>query len=146
MKITGKSVKANKSPREVYELCSSARKIKDFLPSMLKSFESGKDDELRFSIMGISQLSLRVTNSIPYKRVVMQSSSEHPLTLTMNINGCGENESEINVDFEGDLNIMPKSMGFMSFIFPKQLSIIAEKPIEMLIDRLTDKIGEQFQA
>lgn len=146
MKITGKTVQAKKSPREVYELCSSAKNFKDLLPSMVKSFESGNDDELRFSILGIPQISLRVIERTPYKRVVMRSSNENAVTLTMNITGRGDNESEININFEGDLNIMPKSMGFMSFILPKQLSNVTEKPIEMFIDRLTDKIGKRFEA
>ncbi|WP_103327385.1 hypothetical protein [Bacteroidetes bacterium endosymbiont of Geopemphigus sp.] len=54
------------------------RILKAFYPSMVKSFESGDDDELRFPIFGILQISLKVIEHTLYKKVVMRSSNKHP--------------------------------------------------------------------
>jgi carbon monoxide dehydrogenase subunit G len=101
---------------------------KNLMPDSLTSFEH-REDGFKFGLKGMPEVALKIAELEEDKKVVLKSaSSSLDFSLTGNINPINENQTEVQLLFDGNFNPFIKMM--------------VEKPLQSFINALTDKIEQ----
>lgn len=125
MNLEGRKIIVNKSSKELSELLKTAENYKDFMPEGLQKFES-REDGFKFGLQGMPEIALKISEVSEQKAVLKSASSSLDFALTATLNPVNENQTEVQMLFEGKFNPFIKMM--------------VEKPLKNFINALTDKI------
>ncbi|WP_426479449.1 SRPBCC family protein [Chryseobacterium sp. CBSDS_008] len=125
MNLEGRKIIVNKSSKELTELLKSPENYKDFMPDGLQKFET-KDNGFKFGLQGMPEIALKIDEVDDHKAVLRSASSSLDFSLTATLNPISENQTEVQMLFEGKFNPFIKMM--------------VEKPLQNFINTLTDKI------
>lgn len=128
MNLEGRKVVVNKSSKDLFEMLKKPEDYKHLMPDSLVSFEN-TGDGFRFSLQGMPEIALKITDFIENERVVLTSANPSlDFSLTGLISPISENQSNVQLLFNGDFNPFIKMM--------------VEKPLQNFINNLTDKIEQ----
>lgn len=125
MNLEGRKIVVNKSSKELSELLKTPENYKDFMPDGLQKFES-REDGFKFGLQGMPEIALKIDEVTEEKAVLKSASSSLDFTLTAALKPLSENQTEVQMLFEGKFNPFIKMM--------------VEKPLQNFINTLTDKI------
>ncbi|MDQ0782582.1 SRPBCC family protein [Chryseobacterium sp. W4I1] len=125
MNLEGRKIIVNKSSKDLSELLKSPENYKDFMPDGLQKFET-RDNGFKFGLQGMPEIALKIDEVDEQKAVLKSASSSLDFTLTATLNPVSENQTEVQMLFEGKFNPFIKMM--------------VEKPLQNFINTLTDKI------
>lgn len=125
MNLEGRKIIVNKSSKDLSELLKSPENYKDFMPDGLQKFET-RDNGFKFGLQGMPEIALKIDEVDEQKAVLKSASSSLDFTLTATLNPISENQTEVQMLFEGRFNPFIKMM--------------VEKPLQNFINTLTDKI------
>ncbi|KFF25538.1 hypothetical protein [Chryseobacterium vrystaatense] len=125
MNLEGRKIIVNKSSKDLSELLKSPENYKDFMPDGLQKFET-RDNGFKFGLQGMPEIALKIDEVDEQKAVLKSASSSLDFTLTATLNPISENQTEVQMLFEGKFNPFIKMM--------------VEKPLQNFINTLTDKI------
>ncbi|MCJ7935125.1 MAG: SRPBCC family protein [Chryseobacterium sp.] len=125
MNLEGRKIIVNKSSKELTELLKSPENYKDFMPDGLQKFET-RDNGFKFGLQGMPEIALKIDEVDDHKAVLRSASSSLDFSLTATLNPISENQTEVQMIFEGKFNPFIKMM--------------VEKPLQNFINTLTDKI------
>lgn len=125
MNLEGRKIIVNKSSKELSELLKSPENYKDFMPDGLQKFET-RDNGFKFGLQGMPEIALKIEEVDEQKAVLKSASSSLDFSLTATLNPVSENQTEVQMLFEGKFNPFIKMM--------------VEKPLQNFINALTDKI------
>lgn len=125
MNLEGRKIIVNKSSKELTELLKSPENYKDFMPDGLQKFET-RDNGFKFGLQGMPEIALKIDEVDDHKAVLRSASSSLDFTLTATLNPINDNQTEVQMLFEGKFNPFIKMM--------------VEKPLQNFINTLTDKI------
>ncbi|CAD7798645.1 hypothetical protein CHRY9390_00366 [Chryseobacterium aquaeductus] len=125
MNLEGRKIVVNKSSKELSELLKTPENYKDFMPDGLQKFES-REDGFKFGLQGMPEIALKIAEVTEEKAVLTSASSSLDFTLTATLKPLSENQTEVQMLFEGKFNPFIKMM--------------VEKPLQNFINTLTDKI------
>lgn len=125
MNLEGRKIIVNKSSKDLSELLKTPENYKDFMPDGLQKFES-REDGFKFGLQGMPEIALKITEVTEEKAVLKSASSSLDFSLTATLKPLSENQTEVQMLFEGKFNPFIKMM--------------VEKPLKNFIDALTDKI------
>lgn len=118
-----------KGDKEVFEFLTDLKSFETLMPENIDKFELINENRFLFSLKGMPEIVLERKNQTPYSQIVLGAASEKlPFTLTANIVGKNENESEVALSFEGQFNPM---MGMM-----------IKKPITNFMGTLSENLGK----
>jgi len=129
MNLEGRKIIVNKSSKELSELLKSPENYKNFMPDGLQKFES-REDGFKFGLQGMPEIALKINEVTEQKAVLTSASSSLDFSLTVSLHAMNENQTEVQMLFEGKFN---------SFI-----KMMVEKPLQNFINTLTDKM-EAYQ-
>ena len=125
MNLEGRKIIVNKSAKELVEMLSTPEGYKELMPDSLQSFEV-RDQGFKFSLKGMPEIAL-VIEEITENQVTLKSaSSSLDFALKGMMNKISDNQTEVQLLFEGKFNPFIKMM--------------VEKPLKNFIDALTDNI------
>lgn len=125
MNLEGRKIVVNKSSKELVELLKSPEGYRELMPDSLQSFEV-RDNGFKFSLKGMPEIAL-VIDEVTESGVVLKSaSSSLDFALKGVMNAVGDNQTEVQLFFEGKFNPFIKMM--------------VEKPLNNFITMLTDNI------
>jgi hypothetical protein len=128
MNLEGRKIIVNKSVQELVEMLRNPEDYKNLMPESLQSFEV-QDNGFKFSLKGMPEIAL-IIEEISDKQVVLKSaSSSLEFALKGEMNAVNENQSEVQLLFDGKFNPFIKMM--------------VEKPLQNFINSLTDNL-EKF--
>lgn len=128
MNLEGRKVVVNKSSQELFEMMKRPQDYKSLMPESLVSFETTADG-FRFSLKGMPEISLKITDFVENERVVLTSGNPSlEFSLTGQIRPLSEHQTEVQLLFNGKFNPFIKMM--------------VEKPLQSFINNLTDKIEQ----
>lgn len=128
MNLEGRKVVVNKSSQELFEMMKRPQDYKSLMPESLVSFETTADG-FRFSLKGMPEISLKITDFVENERVVLTSGNPSlEFSLTGQICPLSEHQTEVQLLFNGKFNPFIKMM--------------VEKPLQSFINNLTDKIEQ----
>ncbi|MCW3170138.1 SRPBCC family protein [Chryseobacterium sp. 09-1422] len=125
MNLEGRKIVVNKSSKELSELLKTSDNYKDFMPDGLQKFES-REDGFKFGLQGMPEIALKIDEVTEEKAVLKSASSSLDFTLLATLKAMNENQTEVQMLFEGKFNPFIKMM--------------VEKPLQNFINTLTDKI------
>jgi len=125
MNLEGRKIIVNKSAKELSELLKTPDNYKQFMPDGLQKFES-REDGFKFGLQGMPEIALKIDEVTDTKAVLKSASSSLEFALTAALNPLNENQTEVQMLFEGKFNPFIKMM--------------VEKPLQNFINTLTDKI------
>jgi len=125
MNLEGRKIVVNKSSKELSELLKTPENYKDFMPDGLQKFES-REDGFKFGLQGMPEIALKIDEVTEEKAVLKSASSSLDFTLLATLKAMNENQTEVQMLFEGKFNPFIKMM--------------VEKPLQNFINTLTDKI------
>lgn len=125
MNLEGRKIIVNKSAKELSEVLKTPENYKQFMPDGLQKFET-REDGFKFGLQGMPEIALKIDEVTEEKAVLTSASSSLDFALTAALKPLNENQTEVQMLFEGKFNPFIKMM--------------VEKPLQNFINTLTDKI------
>ena len=98
------------------------------MPEGTQKFEVDGDSFL-FALKGMPEIRLVLKEKVEFSSIILgAASSKLPFTLSANINEVSENESEVQLFFNGDFNPM--------------MAMMVKKPLRKFIDTLAENLSK----
>ena len=127
MNLEGRKIIVNKSSKELVEMLKSPKDYEALMPDSLQNFEA-REDGFKFGLKGMPEIALKIDEVSDNKVILKSASSSLDFALTGNMTTISENQTEVQLLFEGKFNPFIKMM--------------VEKPLQNFINALTDKIEQ----
>lgn len=128
MNLEGRKIIVNKSAKQLLEMLKTPENYKELMPEGLHKFETVADG-FKFGLKGMPDIALKIDEIKENERVVLKSaSSSLDFSLTGEMNPINENQTEVQLLFNGNFNPFIKMM--------------VEKPLQNFINKLTDKLEQ----
>ncbi|MCP2037969.1 SRPBCC family protein [Chryseobacterium sp. HSC-36S06] len=125
MNLEGRKIVVNKSVNTLVEMLNKPEDYKNLMPDSLQNFEV-RDNGFKFGLKGMPEIALKI-EEVSEKAVVLKSaSSSLDFELKGAMNALNENQTEVQLFFEGKFNPFIKMM--------------VEKPLQNFINSLSDNL------
>ncbi|WP_304344135.1 SRPBCC family protein [Chryseobacterium koreense] len=125
MNLEGRKIVVNKSVNDLVEMLNSPEDYRSLMPESLQSFEA-RDNGFKFSLKGMPEIALKIEEVSPEQVVLKSASSSLDFALRGAMKAISENQTEVQLLFDGNFNPFIKMM--------------VEKPLQNFINSLTDNI------
>ncbi len=125
MNLEGRKIIVNKSINELMEMLKNPDDYKNLMPDSLQSFES-REDGFKFSLKGMPEIALKIAGVSANQIILQSASSSLDFSLKGAMNPVSENQTEVQLLFDGKFNPFIKMM--------------VEKPLQNFINSLSDNI------
>ena len=125
MNLEGRKIVVNKSVAELKELLKKPQDYEQLMPESLQKFEA-REDGFKFSLKGMPEIALKIEDVTDQQVILKSASSSLDFALTGTMNPVSEQQTEVQLLFEGKFNPFIKMM--------------VEKPLQNFINSLTDQI------
>lgn len=128
--ITSEKKQVNYSNQKVFDFINDFNHFHALLPQDKIEDWKCTQDTCSFRIKGMADLGLKIDSAKPTEQIVMASHGKNPFsfTMTINISEKAEDQSEVYIDFEGDINSFMKMM--------------VEKPLINFFNMLVNRLAE----
>jgi carbon monoxide dehydrogenase subunit G len=125
-------VNVNASDKEVFEFLGDFNNFESLMPPQVKNWKADAD-HCSFTIEGLADLSMKITNRNPYRNISISAHGKNPIDYILDvfIAGQGENSSQVEVVFNASLNMFIKAM--------------ASRPLQNFVDMLALQIQKHFE-
>jgi len=116
------------STEKLYDYLTNLERFRESLPEQVTNYRTD-GDSCSFTIQGMADISLTITEKIPYETVVFNNSLEKPFpfSLHFDIAHTGTDACRVTVAFRGELNPM--------------LAMIAKGPLQNFVNLVAEKLG-----
>lgn len=125
MNLEGRKVIMNKPIGEVVEMLKDPKNYEQLMPEGLQNFEA-LEDGFKFSLKGMPEIALKLGEITQERAVLRSASSSLDFELVSLLSALNEQQTEVQLVFEGNFNPFIKMM--------------VEKPLKNFMDGLTTKI------
>ncbi|MGA9211634.1 SRPBCC family protein [Kaistella sp.] len=125
MNLEGRKIIVNKSGSELVAMLNAPEGYRALMPDSLQSFEV-RDNGFKFSLKGMPEIALTIDEVTENQVILKSASSSLDFALKGMMNPMNENQTEVQLLFEGQFNPFIKMM--------------VEKPLKNFIDALTNNI------
>ena len=126
MNIQGNRVVVEKSQKETFEFLTDLKNFEQLMPESIQKFEVDGDSFI-FGLKGMPEIRLVLKEKTEYSKVVLgAASSKLDFQLIANIDEIDEDSSEVQLDFNGQFNMM--------------MQMMVKKPLKSFIETLTDNL------
>lgn len=125
MNLEGRKVIVNKSVAELRSMLDNPEDYKNLMPDNLKNFEV-VDKGFNFELGGMPKIGLKIDRVSDEEVVLSSAKSSLDFQLRGTMSPVGENQTEVQLLFDGKFNPFIKMM--------------VEKPLQNFINTLTDKL------
>lgn len=129
MKLESSKVIVSKNQKELFTLLEDVNNFEKLMPESISKFEILNEKSFVFALKGMPEIALEKKQSLPYSQIILGAKNNKiPFTLTANISQITENESEVELSFEGSFNPM--------------MAMMIKNPISKFIETLATKMKE----
>lgn len=126
MNLESPKVNVNKSDQEIFDFLSKVENFEKIMPENIDKFEA-KDDAFIFALKGMPEIKLKLNELVPGQKIVLGSASDKlPFTLTANIEKKSEDNSDVQLVFDGNFNPM--------------MAMMVKSPLQKFINTLISNI------
>jgi carbon monoxide dehydrogenase subunit G len=126
MNISGTKVVVNKSQKETFEFLSDLKNFEQLMPASIQKFEVDGDSFI-FGLKGMPEIRLVLKESTEFSNITLgAASSKLSFELVANIDEVNDSSSEVQLDFNGEFNMM--------------MAMMVKKPLTSFITTLTDNL------
>ena len=128
MNISGNKVLVNKSQKETFHFLTDLKNFEQLMPASIQKFEVDEDSFI-FGLKGMPEIRLVLKDKTEYSNVTLgAASSKLNFELVANIEEIDDTSSEVQLDFNGEFNMM--------------MAMMVKKPLTSFIDTLTENIAK----
>ncbi|OEY73096.1 SRPBCC family protein [Salegentibacter salarius] len=129
MHIESQKVTADKSQQEMFDFLTNAENYEQLMPESKEKFEVRDEKTFVFGLKGMPVIKLQIRETIEPELVVLGSTSDKlDFTLKAHISALNENQSEVQMEFNGEFNAM--------------MAMMVKKPLSKFINTLAENIGK----
>ena len=129
MHIESQKVTADKSQQEMFDFLTNAENYEQLMPESKEKFEVRDEKTFVFGLKGMPVIKLQIRETIEPEMVVLGSTSDKlDFTLKAHISALNENQSEVQMEFNGEFNAM--------------MAMMVKKPLSKFINTLAENIGK----
>jgi carbon monoxide dehydrogenase subunit G len=126
MNISGTKVVVNKSQKETFKFLSDLKNFEQLMPASIQKFEVDGDSFI-FGLKGMPEIRLVLIESTEFSNITLgAASSKLSFELVANIDEIDEAHSRVQLDFNGEFNMM--------------MAMMVKKPLTSFIETLTDNL------
>ena len=125
MNLEGRKIIVNKSVNDLVGMLKNPEDYKNLMPESLQNFEV-RDNGFKFGLKGMPEIALKIDEVTDNQVLLSSASSSLDFLLKGTMNAVNENQTEVQLLFEGKFNPFIKMM--------------VEKPLQNFINTLTDNI------
>jgi carbon monoxide dehydrogenase subunit G len=126
MNISGTKVVVNKSQKETFKFLSDLKNFEQLMPASIQKFEVDGDSFI-FGLKGMPEIRLVLKESTEFSNITLgAASSKLSFELVANIDEIDEASSKVQLDFNGEFNMM--------------MAMMVKKPLTNFIETLTDNL------
>jgi carbon monoxide dehydrogenase subunit G len=126
MNISGTKVVVNKSQKETFKFLSDLKNFEQLMPASIQKFEVDGDSFI-FGLKGMPEIRLVLKESTEFSNITLgAASSKLSFELVANIEEIDEASSKVQLDFNGEFNMM--------------MAMMVKKPLTNFIETLTDNL------
>jgi hypothetical protein len=117
-----------KSQKETYEFLKHVENFEKLMPEGIEKFEMLSEESFLFQLKGMPAIKLKLDKTEPHHLVVLAAASDKlPFTLKGEIEAINDNESEVQLIFEGEFNSM--------------MAMMIKNPIKKFITTLSENLN-----
>lgn len=127
MNLEARKIVVNKPISELKEMLNNPEDYKDIMPDGIQTFEAN-DGGFKFSLKGMPEIGLKIDEVTDDHVLLKSASSSFDFELKGLLNAISEQQTEVQLIFEGKFNPFIKMM--------------VEKPLQNFISSLTDKLEQ----
>ena len=111
MTLSSPKTTINKSQEEVFNFLGQVENFKKLMPESIQKFEVLGPDTFVFALKGMPEITLEKKQMVAHDKIVLGAAGgKIDFSLTGNIQATEENQSEVQLIFEGDFNPMMAMM------------------------------------
>ncbi|HEX9979890.1 MAG TPA: SRPBCC family protein [Flavobacterium sp.] len=111
MNLESPKVTVDKSASYMFEQLSDVRNYERLMPENYSKFEVISDNSFIFGLKGMPEIELRLKEKSPPGKIVLGASSDKlPFSLTTYVVPVSDNQSDVQLYFEGQFNAMMAMM------------------------------------
>lgn len=111
MNLESPKTNVKKSAEYIYNALSDIKNFEKLMPENMAKFEVIDENCFEFGLKGMPEIKLVKKASTPNSEIILgAASSKLPFTLTAKIDTISENETDIQLFFEGEFNAMMAMM------------------------------------
>jgi len=111
MNLESPKVTVSKPAQYIFDALGDVRNFEKLMPDNTAKFEVTGEESFIFALKGMPEIKLKMKDKTAPSKIVLGAASDKlPFTLTGNINSTSENQSEVQLFFEGEFNAMMAMM------------------------------------
>ena len=119
----------SKSDKDTFEFLNDLANFEQLMPENIDKFEVLNENRFLFALKGMPEIVLEKKEQTPPSKMVLGAASEKlPFTLSADITGINENQSEVLLSFSGDFNAM--------------MAMMIKNPITNFMNTLSTNLGK----
>lgn len=127
MHIESEKKTVTKSQKETFNFLKKVENFEKLMPESIEKFELLSEESFLFQLKGMPAIKLKLDKTEPHHLIVLAAASDKlPFTLKGEIEAKGENESEVQLIFDGEFNSM--------------MAMMIKSPITRFITTLSDNL------
>jgi hypothetical protein len=127
MQLQSDKVSIPKSQIETFEFLKNVENFEKLMPESIEKFEMLTEDSFLFQLKGMPTIKLKLDKTEAHHLVVLAAASDKlPFTLKGDIESVSDNESSVQLTFEGEFNSM--------------MAMMIKNPIKKFITTLSENL------
>ncbi|MBC7606054.1 MAG: SRPBCC family protein [Burkholderiales bacterium] len=127
MNLESPKVNVKQAAPKLFDALSDVSNFEKLMPDTIAKFELVGDDAFVFGLKGMPEIKLKIKEKVSPSKIILGAASDKlPFTLTANIAAISENESEVQLFFDGEFNAM--------------MAMMIKGPISKFIETLADNM------
>jgi hypothetical protein len=126
--ISSSKTLVNQSADHLFTYLTDLERFRSSLPEQVTNYKV-EGNRCSFTIQGMADLSLEITQAIPFEKVIFSNASAKPFpfALVFDIAALTDQSCQVMVTFEGDINPM--------------LLMMAKGPLQTFVNMVAQKLA-----
>ncbi len=129
MNLESSKVIVSKSQQALFSQLEDVNNFEKLMPESISKFQVLNENSFLFALTGMPEIALEKKSSTPHSQIVLGAKSDKiPFSLTANLVKVTDNQTEVQLVFEGSFNPM--------------MAMMIKNPISKFIETLATKMKE----
>ena len=134
MIIAAQPQEIHAAQKDLFEFLSDFNNYEHLMPEQIVNWSSD-NDSCSFTISGMLSLTLKFREKTPYRQIDIVPDGKSPIRFVLRVileeSAPAPQQTTAKVEVDADLNPM--------------MAMVAKKPLENLVEMISEKLGEKFQ-
>ncbi len=132
-KFESDKISINCPAEKIFTFLSDFNNFGKLMPEQVTDWKA-TEETCSFSIQGMAQLAMKITEKTPFSKLVYSSESPSPFefTLEMNLGTVSDNQCTSQIIFNANINTM--------------MNMMLQRPLQNFVNLLNQKLKQTFET